>query len=141
MRQGSKSRVFFPRTDNHRVGDIIPRGAPLRTEHSKKNTTVHGIGCSLHLNISYTYNIRRMQFFAFSSKIAFLIQEQLLNIPKNTTVHGMSCSLHLNISYTCNIQRMQNVCLSYENCPFDPGTIIFAPRTFCCFRDKFLFYN
>ena len=69
------------------------------------------------------------------------IQEQLLNIPKNTTVHGIGCSLHLNISYTCNIQRMQNVCLSYENCLFDPGTIIFAPRTFFCFRDKFLFLS
>ena len=45
LRQGSKSGVFFPQTDNHGVGDIIPRGAPLRTEHSKKNTTVHGIGC------------------------------------------------------------------------------------------------
>ena len=37
-------------------------------------------------------------------------------------------------SLTYNIQGMQNVCLFYENCLLDPGTIIFAPRVFFCFR-------
>ena len=55
LRQGSNSVVFFP-TVTGLATKTIHQGAPLPAEHSKNYdslTIVHGIGCSLNLNISY----------------------------------------------------------------------------------------